>query len=95
MRGGDRLNEKEGFVQSVFWKSPCTIKYWRGKADVVLSIITHPEYNYDGVDIRIRRNIAHPRGTGFTKQGVRLTVEQAASMWKALGLMLGYLDEEE
>ena len=50
---------------------------------------------YEGIDIRVRRNNAHKLGPGFARHGVRIRMDEAASLWKALGHFLGYTEEEE
>ena len=84
--------------QKVFWRIPCTTSKHRNVADVVMSHVkSKPEapVEYEAIDIRVRKNTLHDYGPGFTHQGIRLRMEEAASLWKALGHFLGYMNEEE
>jgi len=79
-------------TQDVIWRIPCTIHKMKNKADVILSHIKHKD-GYEAVDIRLRRNNAHEYGPGFSKQGIRLRLDEAVSMWKALGKLLEFIEE--
>ena len=80
--------------EEVFWIIPCSTYKLKNKGDVIASHITHSN-GYEAIDIRVRRNTAHEMGPGFSKQGVRLRMEEAVSLWKALGKVLTFIDEEE
>ena len=89
---------KERMNQRIFWKVPCTTKDYSGNADVIMSHVTSKSdapVEYEAIDIRVRRNNAHKLGPGFTKNGIRLRMDEAASLWKALGHFLHYTQEEE
>ena len=47
------------------------------------------------IDIRVRRTIEHPKGEGFTREGVRLSQEEAASLVKAIQHSLQELRETD
>lgn len=89
---------KERMIQNVFWKIPCTTKKFENIGEVVMShVASKPDADvkYEGIDIRVRRNNAHKLGPGFARHGVRLRMDEAASLWKALGHFLHYTQEEE
>jgi len=73
-----------GFEQTILWRVPCTSVRWRGKAEVVMSVADPIGKSPAMIDIRTRRTIEHHKGEGFTKEGVRLTQEDAMSLAKAL-----------
>ena len=85
--------------QNIFWKITCTHGDLWKRADVVMSHVKGrpqgPLADYEAIDIRIRRNANHKLGPGFSIRGVRLKMEEAASLWKALGHFLRYRNEEE
>ena len=78
--------------EHMFWMIPCSVYKLQNIADVVASHITHSN-GYEAIDIRVRRNTAHKSGPGFTKQGIRLRMEEAVSLWKALGTELSFEEE--
>ncbi len=45
------------------------------------------------IDIRTRRTIEHPKGEGFTREGLRLSLEDAESLAKAIQHTLQKLRE--
>ena len=47
------------------------------------------------IDIRTRRTIEHPKGEGFTREGVRLTLEDASTLVKAIQHALDELRETD
>tara|TARA_R100000234_G_scaffold119809_1_gene103854 strand:- start:326 stop:598 length:273 start_codon:yes stop_codon:yes gene_type:complete len=78
--------------QKMFWKMPCSTTALRNIADVVASHVVHPS-GYEAIDIRVRRNTAHKSGPGYTYQGVRLRMDEAVSLWKALRTVLTFEEE--
>jgi len=84
-----------GFDQEIRWRVPATAARWRGKAEIVMSV-ADPKGDYPPkIDIRTRRTIEHPRGEGFTREGVRLTLEDAASLVKAIQHTLQALEDSD
>jgi hypothetical protein len=84
-----------GFDQEIRWRIPATAAKWRGKAEVVMTLST-PHSNYPPkIDIRTRRTVEHTTGEGYTKEGVRLTLEDAASLAKAIQQTLAELRETD
>ena len=74
-----------GFEQRIIWRVPHSAAKWRGKAEVVMSLAIPKGSDYQAkIDIRTRRTSEHPRGEGFTREGVRLDLEDAASLAKAI-----------
>ena len=76
----------------VFCIIPCITYKLKNKVDVIASHITHSN-GYEAIDIRVRRNTAHNSGPGYTYQGVRLRMDEAVSLWKALGTVLTFEEE--
>ena len=72
------------FDQEIKWRVPSTTAKWKGKAEIVMSVATPKGRGKPAIDIRTRRTIEHPKGEGFTREGVRLTQEDAMSLAKAL-----------
>jgi len=84
-----------GFEQTIKWRVPATSAKWRGKAEVVMSV-ADPKGDYPAtIDIRIRRTEEHPSGAGFTREGVRLSQEDASSLCKAIQHALAELRETD
>ena len=77
------------FPQYIIWRRPATSKKHRGKYEIVMTTVHLPS----GVQLDIR----HKKNDGgtFTKEGVRLTVENANSLHKALGKILQEIEREE
>lgn len=73
-----------GFVQTIKWRVPNTSKKWKGKAETVMSVADPIGDAPALIDIRVRRTEEHPSGKGFTREGVRLSQEEAASLVKAI-----------
>ena len=88
---------KQHMEQHIFWRIPCTMYSFKGRADVVMSHVKSKSSAlsaYEAIDIRIRRTSGHRLGPGFSTKGIRLKMEEAVSLWKALGYFLNYIDEE-
>ena len=84
-----------GFEQEIRWRVPATTQRWRGKAEVVMAT-ADPHGNAEPkIDIRVRRTIEHPKGEGFTREGVRLSLEDASSLAKAIQHTLKELRETD
>ena len=84
-----------GFDQEIRWRTPATAAKWKGKAEIVMSV-ADPQGNYPvKIDIRTRRTVEHIKGEGFTREGVRLTLEDAASLAKAIQHTLAELRETD
>lgn len=84
-----------GFDQEIRWRIPASASKWRGKAEIVMSVAT-PKSDYPPkIDIRVRRTVEHHRGEGFTKEGIRLSLEDAASLIKALQHTLQELEDSD
>ena len=73
-----------GFEQTIKWRVPCTSVKWRGKSEVVMSTVEPKGKSPAVIDIRVRKTIEHPKGEGFTREGVRLNLEDASSLAKAI-----------
>ena len=73
-----------GFDQVIKWRVPATSAKWRGKAEVVMTVSTPLGGAPAKIDIRSRRTVEHPRGEGFTREGVRLSLEDASTLAKAI-----------
>jgi hypothetical protein len=84
-----------GFTQTIKWRIPNTTKKWKGHAEIVMSV-ADPLGEYPAlIDIRTKRTEEHPRGEGFTREGVRLSQEDAASLVKAITHALQELEEPD
>ena len=81
-----------GFDQEIRWRVPATAAKWRGKAEVVMSVAAPIGGKPPTIDIRVRRTIEHPKGEGFTREGVRLSQEDATSLIKAIDHALQELE---
>jgi hypothetical protein len=58
---------------------------WKGQSEVVLSTVTNDKEPDDyRIDIRVRRIADHPMGAGWTRQGVRMSKEDAYSLAQAI-----------
>jgi len=84
-----------GFDQVIKWRVPNTSSKWKGKAEVVMSVSTPVGNAPAKIDIRTRRTIEHPKGEGFTREGVRLTLEDASTLVKAIQHALQELRETD
>lgn len=84
-----------GFDQEIRWRVPATTARWRGKAEVVMSVADPKGSAEPKIDIRVHKTIEHPKGAGFTKEGVRLSLEDAASLAKAIQHTLQNLRETD
>ena len=84
-----------GFEQTIRWRVPCTSVRWRGKAEVVMSVVDPIGNSPAMIDIRTRRTIEYHKGEGFTREGVRLTLEDASSLAKAIQHTLQKLGETD
>ena len=84
-----------GFNQEIRWRVPASAAKWRGKAEIVMSVADPQGDHPPKIDIRTRRTIEHPRGEGFTREGVRLTLEDASSLAKAIQHTLQKLRETD
>ena len=73
-----------GCVQTIKWRVPNISKKWKGKAETVMSVADPIGDAPALIDIRVRRTEEHPSGKGFTREGVRLSQEEAASLVKAI-----------
>ena len=79
----DKMNER-GFEQTIKWRVPATAAKWKGKAEGVMSVADPKGDKPPMIDIRTRKTQEHPKGEGFTREGVRLTLEDATTLSKAL-----------
>tara|TARA_R100001510_G_C7648434_1_gene205769 strand:- start:1517 stop:1810 length:294 start_codon:yes stop_codon:yes gene_type:complete len=84
-----------GFEQEIRWRTPATSVRWRGKAEIVMTLNTPYGGAESKIDIRTRRTHEHPKGEGFTKEGVRLTLEEAHTLSKAIQHTLSELRETD
>ena len=84
-----------GFSQVIKWRVPATTLKWRGKAEVVMSVADPKSNSEPKIDIRVRRTIEHAQGEGFTREGVRLSLEDASSLAKAIQHSLKELRETD
>ena len=84
-----------GFSQTIKWRVPNISKKWKGKAETVMSIADPIGDAPALIDIRVRRTEEHPSGKGFTREGVRLSQEEAASLAKAIQHSLTELRETD
>ena len=84
-----------GFNQEIRWRVPATAAKWRGKAEVVMSVAAPLGGKPPTIDIRVRRTIEHPKGEGFTREGVRLSQEDATTLIKAIDHALSELRETD
>ena len=84
---------RRGYVQTIKWRVPNTSKKWKGKAETVMSVADPICDEPALIDIRVRRTEEHPSGKGFTREGVRLSQEEAASLVKAIQHSLTELRE--
>ena len=84
-----------GFEQTIKWRVPCTSVKWRGKSEVVMSIVEPKGKSPAVIDIRVRKTIEHPKGEGYTREGVRLNLEDASSLAKAIQHALSELRETD
>ena len=88
------MNER-GFEQTIKWRVPATSAKWRGKAEVVMSVADPRGNSPPMIDIRTRKTQEHPKGEGFTREGVRLSQEDASSLIKAIEHALTELRETD
>ena len=84
-----------GFDQEIRWRVPATTIRWRGKAEAVMSVADPKGDAEPKIDIRIRRTVEHPKGEGFTREGLRLSLEDADSLAKAIQHTLQKLRETD
>ena len=84
-----------GFDQTIKWRVPATAAKWRGKAEIVMSVADPKGDKPPAIDIRTRKTHEHPKGEGFTREGVRLTLEDATTLVKALQHTLAELRETD
>ena len=83
-------------TQTIQWRRPCTERKWKGQAEVVLSTVTNEnEPDEYRMDIRVRRIADHPSGAGWTKQGIRVSKEDAYSLAQAIMHVIDGIDEVE
>ncbi len=85
MRLTDFENVGKAYPQFMTWRVPYKSPKWKGLAEVVITTNWSGKLQTFNIDTRVRRTREHPRGEGFTKEGIRLTIEQAMSYHKALG----------
>jgi hypothetical protein len=85
LRLSDYKNIGETYPQYLTWRAPYKLSKWKGLAEVVISTNWSGKLQTFNIDTRVRRTSEHPKGISFTKEGIRLTVEQAISYHKALG----------
>jgi len=72
-------------TQTVQWKAPCTMRKWKKKAAVVMSVVTSEKKDVaPNIDIRVMRTTDHPSGAGYTREGFRMTMEDAYSLAQAI-----------
>ena len=85
------MSEKDSgkaYPQYIVWRKPATSKRHKGKKETVLTKVYPP--SGPQVDIRLRNIVTG----GFTREGVRLSLEDAVSLSKALVKLVEPLDEE-
>lgn len=78
----------KAYPQYIVWRRPATSKRHKNKMEAVLTKVYPPSGSQ--VDIRMR----HVSTGQFTKEGVRLTLEDAVSLSKALSRLVEHLQEE-
>ena len=91
LQGGINMSEIDigkAYPQYIVWRKPATSKRHKGKMETVLTKVYPPSGSQ--VDIRLR-NI---NTGGFTREGVRLSLEDAVSLSKALSRLVEHLEEE-
>ena len=86
---------ERGFEQTIKWRVPATATKWKGKDEVVMSVADPKGDKAPMIDIRTRKTEEHPKGEGFTREGVRLTLEDATTLMKALQHTLQELKGDE
>ena len=79
----EKMSER-GFNQIIKWRVPATTAKWRGKAEIVMSVADPIGDSPPVIDIRTRKTQEHPKGEGFTREGVRLSLEDATTLAKAI-----------
>tara|TARA_R100001463_G_scaffold65470_1_gene118767 strand:+ start:227 stop:490 length:264 start_codon:yes stop_codon:yes gene_type:complete len=84
-----------GFNQEIKWRTPSVTAKWKGKAEVVMSVADPIGERPAQIDIRVRRTSEHPKGEGFTREGVRLSQEDATTLIKAIDHALSELRETD
>lgn len=87
------LDMVRGFEGEIRWRVPASAAKWRGKAEVVMTLNTPYGGAEPKIDIRTRKTHEHPKGEGYTKEGVRLTLEEAHTLAKAIQHTLAELRE--
>lgn len=71
--------------QTVHWKAPTTTRKWKGLAEVVMTVVTTDRKGDEPrIDVRVMRTTDHPSGAGYTREGVRMTMEDAYSLAQAI-----------
>jgi hypothetical protein len=90
-----RKTSMSAFDQEIKWRVPSTTAKWKGKAEIVMSVATPKGRGKPAIDIRTRRTIEHPKGEGFTREGVRLSLEDTSTLIKALTHTLEELRETD
>jgi hypothetical protein len=78
----------KAYPQYIVWRKPATSKRHKGKMETVLTKVYPPSGSQ--VDIRLRNIVTG----GFTREGVRLSLEDAVSLSKALSRLVEHLEEE-
>ena len=86
---------KGGFHHDMIWRVPCSTKKWKGQAENVMSVVTNLTNKVVHIDIRVRRTVEHHKGEGYTREGVRLNLEDASLLAKAIQHALRELEEGE
>jgi len=84
------------FHEEVIWRVPATTSKWRGRAEVLMKVVTVPgRRDPPKIDIRVHRTQEHTNGEGPTREGVRLDVEDVSTLVKALQHTLRELEESD
>ena len=78
----------KAYPQYIVWRKPATSKRHKGRKETVLTKVYPP--SGPQVDIRLRNNVTG----GFTREGIRLSLEDAVSLSKALTKLVEHLQEE-
>ena len=82
-------------TQTVQWKAPCTMRKWKKQAEVVMSVVTSEKENVEPtIDIRVRRTTDHPSGAGWTREGVRMELEDAYQLAQSIIHMVDSLKSD-
>jgi len=82
-------------TQTIQWRAASTMRKWLGKAECVMSVVTSEKEGVaPTIDIRIRRTTDHASGAGWTKEGVRLSLEDAYNLAESIQHIIDSLERD-